>query len=121
MSEAKRKHVATGKPRGGARANAGRKPGSKNALPLGAVSAVRALRLRVPEGTSPVAAELAGEAFERIVKVMREQVSSFQAGNVLKAATLVRQEVCGPVPTKVDVGGALQVHLEINTGGKPKE
>lgn len=105
MSEAKRPHRATGKkPPGGARPGAGRKPGATNALPYGAIKAVRAVNLRVPEGAPPEVAELANRALQRVVDVMEGRVK-VDSGGVLKAATLLREEVCGPVAQKLSVGG----------------
>jgi hypothetical protein len=109
---------------GGARLGAGRPAGSFNALPLNAVGAVKACRLRVPAGATPEAAELADLALQRIVDVMLGQnvVPFVQLGDVLKAASIVRNEVCGPIAQKLEHsgadGGPLQVSVEINLGGK---
>lgn len=99
----KRKHVATGKPRGGAREGAGRKEGSRNALALGEVRALKSLRVRVPENAPPELADVADEAFSAIVGVMRAEV--FDPGMAqarLRAAAMVREEVCGPIKQKVE-------------------
>jgi hypothetical protein len=116
VEQPKRKHRATGKkPPGGARPGAGRPKGSHNALGYGEVQALRTLRHRVPEGTHPQLADVAGEALEKIVAVMREEVGWQESAGVLKAATLVRQEVCGPMTSKHEVtgegGGALVVEV----------
>lgn len=105
MSETpKRKHRATGKkPPGGARPGAGRPQGSTNALGLGEARAVKALRLRVPESTPAPLADVADEAFGAIVGVMRAEY--FDAGMAqarLRAAAMVREEVCGPVKQRVE-------------------
>ncbi len=105
MGRSTRKHVATGaKPPGGPRPGAGRKPG-KNTLEYGEVKALAAFKLRIPEGASPELENLAGRALERIVAVMEEKVNSFQARNVLSAATRLREEACGPLTQKVQVSG----------------
>jgi hypothetical protein len=101
----KRKHRATGrKPPGGARPGAGRPPGSRNTLPLGAVSAIRALKLRVPKDAPEEHAELAGEALETVVDVMRgREKSAGLAFARLSAARAVREEICGKVTDKLEV------------------
>lgn len=94
------------KPRhGGKRQGAGRKEGSKNALPAGTVKAIKAARLRVPDDASPEAGELAGRALERIIDVMEDRVG-FGGFAVLSAARAIREEVCGPVKQKVEHTGA---------------
>lgn len=92
--------------RGGLRSPPGGRPrGSTNALPLGAVSAVKTAKLRVPEGTPEEHADLAEEAKDRIVDVMRERVHWQNASQVLKAATRVRDEICGPIAHKQEISG----------------
>lgn len=113
----KRKHRATGgKPPGGARAGAGRPVGATNALEMGAVNAIQTFRHRVPESASREAAAVADEAMGAIIQVMRGEVM-FGATDRLRAATMVRQEVCGPIAQKVEHGGPdggpLQVSIEI--------
>lgn len=92
-------------PRGGRRPGAGRPRGSKNALPIGTVQAIKAAKLRIPATASPAEVELANRALERIVDVMDEKVSTYEgrAFAVLTAARHVREEVCGKVADKVDV------------------
>lgn len=102
----RRPHRATGKkPPGGARPGAGRPEGTSNALPYGTVQAIKALNLRVPEGASDAAKALANRALERVVDVLEEGVDFRQAGSVLKAATLLREEVCGAMAQKHEVAG----------------
>jgi hypothetical protein len=109
LSEAgggKRKHRATGRPKtGGKREGAGRPEGSTNALPLGAIEALKVGAMRVPEGSSAEAKELASLAFQRMVDVMMERVSSFHAANVLKSSTQVRHEICGPLAQRMEHTG----------------
>lgn len=69
------------------------------------MKAIKAAGLRVPEDASPEARRLADRALERIVEVMDEQVSPFMANPVLTAARLVREEVCGAVPKKLEATG----------------
>ena len=98
-----RKHRATGKkPPGGARPGAGRPPGTKNTLPLGAVAALKAAGLRVPPAASEAEKALADRALQRIADVLEEKVWHTSAGHVLKAAQTIREEVCGPVKQRVE-------------------
>lgn len=106
MDQPKRKHRATGKPRGGARSGAGRREGSTNALRLGEVRAVKAAGLRVPETASEAERKLADRAQQRIIDVMEEKVGFLKMPHVLKAAATLREEICGPVSKKVAVTGA---------------
>lgn len=106
--------------RGGRRDPPGGRPrGSTNALPLGAVNAVKAAKLRIPEGTPPEDVELAEEAKQRIIDVMRERVDFKAAPHVLKASTRLRDEVCGPIVHKTEVTGkdGGPVRLVIDMGG----
>lgn len=90
----------------------GRPRGAKNALPAGAVSAIKSLRLRVPDDAHPEAAKVADEAFETVVSIMRGKEKNVgQALARLSAARVVRDEVCGPIAKKVDVSGSLTVNL----------
>lgn len=118
----KRKHVATGrKPPGGRRPGAGRPAGTRNALPLGTVQAVKAMRLRVPDGTPYEAAELADEALGTVVEVMRGNVWYQAAGPRLKAATVLREEICGPLAQKVEHSGTVTLeHLVLASMKKPE-
>lgn len=107
MDQPKRKHVSTGKkPPGGAREGAGRTKGLKNMLGYGEVKALDVANLRVPDDASEGAKTLAAMGLGRILDVMLERTSSWQAGHVLKAATRVREEVCGPLVQKVQHAGA---------------
>lgn len=117
----KRKHRATGnKPPGGAREGAGRPEGTSNTLGYGEVKATKAAGLRVPEALDEDSKRLAAHALQRIVDVMDGKVHAFDASHVLKAATHVRLETCGPVAQRVEHsgpdGGALQVVVQTLTG-----
>lgn len=96
------------KPRGGKRPGAGRPRGARNALPAGAVSAIRALRHRVPDGTPAALADVAGEALETVVQVMRGKVKRGAIAR-LTAARVAREDICGPVPKEFKHSGALTV------------
>lgn len=98
----KRKHVATGKPKGGKREGSGRPEGSTNALALGEVAAVKAAGLRVPESATPAQRDLADRALQRIAAVMEEKVGAFASTAVLKASTHIREEICGALKQKVE-------------------
>lgn len=103
----------TGRGRGGKRPGAGRPPGSSNALEYGEVKALRVAGLRVPKDASDEARKLADYAQARIIDVMAGEVDSFAAGNVLKAATHLRSEICGPVAQKTEISGANGAPLEV--------
>lgn len=119
MSDTKRKHVSTGKPMGGSRKGAGRAKGNKNMLGYGEVKALDVAGLRVPDDASEGAKTLAAMGLGRIMDVMLERVSSFQAGSVLKAATRVREEVCGPLVQKVQHAGANGESLVVEIRKEP--
>jgi hypothetical protein len=99
---------------GGKRVGAGRPPGAGNALPQGAVAAIRALKHRVPDKTPEELADLAGEALETVAEVMRGR---FRRGGMerLQAARTVREEICGPVPKRHELSGPDGGALEIKT------
>jgi len=80
-----------------------KKERKKNDLPLGTVKLLKQLRYRVPESAPPEIAAVADRAFERLVNVMEGKVSFRQAPSVLKAASLLREEVCGPVPKELNI------------------
>lgn len=89
----------------------GRPQGSYSILPMDAIKALRAAKLRVrkdlaedPELGTAVG-ELAGYALERTAMVLGGKVSSKKAPSVLKAAIQIRQEVCDPVEQIHKVGG----------------
>jgi hypothetical protein len=102
------------KKRGGLRSPPGGRPrGSKNVLGLGEVKALKAAGLRVPKDAPEGHRELADEALQRIVDVMRGDVSYLEAGSVLKASTHLRSEICGEVTKKVEASGPDGGPLEI--------
>lgn len=106
--------------RGGKRDGAGRPAGTPNVLGYGEVKAIKAAGLRVPKDAPEAHRELADEALERIAAVMREQVHFTAAGPVLKAATQLRAEICGPVANKTEItganGGALEITVKLEGG-----
>lgn len=118
MDSPKRKH-------GGRRTGAGRPIGATSTLGHGEVNAVKSLRWRVPEEAPEPVAEVADEAFARIVEVMRGQVSTAEghAAAILKAATQVRHEVCGAPTQKAEVSGpgGEALTIEIRKYGKDDE
>src|SRR5574340_1237728 len=77
----------------------GRPFGSINPLPMGAVQALQQARFRVKEEykENDAACEVAGDAFEHIVKVMHGKIPRKRAFNTLRAATLLRMEICDPI------------------------
>lgn len=100
-----RKYHSNGNPNGGKRDGAGRKAGTKNALALGEVAATKAAGLRVPESATPAQRALADRALQRIAAVMEERVGGFASTAVLKAATHIREEICGAVKQKIEHSG----------------
>jgi len=117
----RRPHRATGrKPPGGAREGAGRPEGTTNALPLGAVQAIRSLNLRVPKDADPLARDIANRAFQRAVEVMEEQVDFRLAPSVLKAVASIREEICGPVAQRLEHTGANGESLVVEVRKYPK-
>lgn len=103
---------------GGARPGAGRPPGSIKDDPLTKEerNALRAMRYRVPEELKDSdVGEMADEALETIVDVMRQKVHPMYAPTVLKAATLIREEVCGPVVKRIELNMTLAQMLAAAT------
>jgi hypothetical protein len=92
-------------PRGGKRTGAGRPKGSKDELRRGELSALNALQYRIPEGTSEADIRLADEARDTILKVMRGEVHHSMAFPRLKAATYIREEICGTLAQRLQLGG----------------
>lgn len=120
MDRPKRKHRRTGAPKGGRREGAGRPLGSANTLELGEVRAVKACKLRLPADATPEVEAVAERAFERLVDVMEGRVSYLEAGSILKAATRLREEACGPLLQKVEHTGkdGAPLVFNIDLGGK---
>lgn len=65
--------------------------------------AVQGTRYRVPDGTHPVLADLADHSLMRVVDVLNEKVDPEHAKTVLQAATILRDEICGPVVRRVEL------------------
>jgi hypothetical protein len=78
--------------------------------------------LRVPKGASPEVVALADFTQQRILDVMTERVNTFAAFGVLTAARTMREELCGPIPKRIEGadGGAIVIEvrkfLEENEG-----
>ena len=83
-------------------AGPGRPQGSKGVLPKGAVGAVLSLRHRVPGSLPEAIAEIADEAFQTVVDVMRGRIHHETTAR-LNAARYVRDECCGPIAQKLDL------------------
>lgn len=64
--------------------------------------------IRIPPGTPPEHAALADMAMSRMVDVMCEDVHPAMAPSVLKAACVVREEICGPIVKKIEVKASLE-------------
>jgi hypothetical protein len=111
-------------PRGGKRPGAGRPKNSDltYAFPDGFVQATKIMKKpvpevpaghRVPKEVSALARDAADYAFQRYIDVAAGRVRADRASSVLKAATEIRKEVCGPIAQKVavDVNGRLELLL----------
>lgn len=87
--------------------------GVTDPLPKGAVSAIKGLRYRVPKDTPEILGDLADEAFDSVVSVMRDKGNPMTSFSRLNAARLVREEICGPIKQVVQHEGleALGVRL----------
>lgn len=106
-SPPKRAHRANGKPKGGAKPGAGRPKGALDTKPRApklSLDSIRAMRLRLPPNATPEQATLAGDALATMVRVMRGQAGK-DAFSRLKAALATREEICGPVTQRHEVGG----------------
>lgn len=111
----RRKHRATGRPPpGGKRDGSGRPKDAPNLLEYGETSAIRAMKLRVPKDASYEEEQLAGEAFENLVKVMRGEVLPDMAAHVRNAAKDVREEICKPIPKPMALTDADGKSLTVN-------
>jgi len=65
------------------------------------------MRIRVPAGTPAPHADLADYALKRVVDVLNEDVDPLHATNVLRAATAIREEICGPIVKKIELKTSL--------------
>ena len=93
-----------------------------NPLPRGTIKAIRATKLRVPEGASDEHSDLAEEAFQGIVGVMRGDTTYIEHIPVhdrLRAMTIVREEVCGPIPKEHKVKGSMNLIIETGVPRTP--
>lgn len=110
---------------GGKRGGSGRPNGARNALPYGGKQAIDACRFRVPDDASDEQIMLADRSLQRIVDCMEGRVFPEMLTGILKAATWVRTEACGPMAQKVEHsgpnGGELKVSIEINRTVRPHE
>ncbi len=108
-------------PNGGRREGAGRPKGSKSALPLGDVKALKSLRRRIPDEVSEEDAEIAEDAFQVMVKVMTGKIHEKNGGRLrLSAATAVREDVCIPKKQVVEHSGEVFVGV-IDPYAEPAE
>jgi hypothetical protein len=82
----------------------GRPPGSDNALPLGAVGAIKSLRHRLPEGLPEEVVEVADRAMGTVIAVMDGKIYHDTMAR-LGAAKYVREEICGPIAQKIEHTG----------------
>jgi hypothetical protein len=111
-----RHYTPNGRPNGGRREGAGRPKGTSNPLPLGAVSAIKAMKRWHPEAVNPEAAPDGDRAFQRIRDVMEERVGEEMASPVLNAAKTVLERACGPVTQKHEHSGGVVIELATSFG-----
>lgn len=84
-----------------------------------AVSSLAAtIRHRVPEDLPEPVKALADRALARAVDVLEGRVDGPGATAVLKAATFIREEVCGPVPRDVKLTGKLSLEQLVAAASK---
>lgn len=76
--------------------------------------AIKACKLRLPATATPEIEAVAERAFERLVDVMECKVHYTDAPHVLKAATRLREEACGPLAQKVEHTGKDGADLVFN-------
>lgn len=81
--------------------------------------ALHGLHYRVAPDTHPVLGDIADSALIRMIDVMNEQVDPVHAGNVLKAASMIRDEICGPIAKKVELKMGLAEMLAL--ASEPEE
>jgi hypothetical protein len=78
------------------------------------------MKLRLPADATVEHEQLAGEAFETLVKVMRGEVDPEMAAHRRNAAKDIREEICKPIPKQVNLADAdgekLTVAVNINLG-----
>jgi hypothetical protein len=64
--------------------------------------------IRIPPGTPPAHAVLADASMARMIDVMMEDVHPSVAPSVLKAACVIREEICGPIVKKLEIRASLE-------------
>jgi hypothetical protein len=78
------------------------------------------MKIRLPADATPEQEQMAGEAFETLVKVMRGEIDPEMAPHRRNAAKDVREEICKPIAKQVNLADAdgekLTVAVNINLG-----
>jgi hypothetical protein len=83
--------------------------------------AVQAMHWRVRPEAPDELKDVADEALNVMVRAMRLEIHRDDRGDALKAATLLREEVCGPVTQRLEhtgPGGVGAVIVEVREYGK---
>ncbi len=88
----------------------GRKQGSKNNGLYGSRRALKTLHWRVPADAPKDVARLADKALDCIVDIMRHPRPG--AADALKAAAMIREEICGAVARRLEVRASLEELIE---------
>ena len=78
-------------------------------------------RFRLPDSASPEAAALSDRALQRIEDVLEERVHPSAAPGVLKAAGMIRDEFCGPIPKDINLKGHLSLQDIVRAATKPSD
>jgi hypothetical protein len=76
--------------------------------------AIAAARIRIPKTATPVEAKIAQRGLERLIEVMEGRVPFRKANAALKAAVMVREEICGPIQRTVEVKGGLSLEALVS-------
>ncbi len=101
----------TGNPKGGPQPGAGRPKGSKNRLGPGSSGLKKKLYhlkdVRLPENVTEPERRAANRAMIRILQVMEGEVPFPSSGVILKAATQVREEICGLATRNINFKGEM--------------
>jgi hypothetical protein len=85
------------------------------------MEAIKSAKIRLPKEASDVEAMVARYGFARICEVMAGTVGYRKAPSILKAAVLVREEICGPVARTINMEGGLTLEALVGAAGQVVE
>lgn len=95
------------------------KPPTPRGLSPADYDAIASARIRIPKDASPVEAMIAKRSLERLIEVMEGRVPFRKANAALKAAVMVREEICGPIQRTVEVKGGLSLEALVSAAANP--